>query len=182
MASETAAPAATEAAAPESDEHVVENTVVVSNIAPALERKQLQDLFRCCGAIDKLELVALPSGERHCIIEYKQAAHAKAAEFLSNTPLGDRNLVVKAYSDHKKNVSDGTAAAIAKASAAAKAMKAAAAVANAVGATTPAATSVGAPAVPPVPPAAAAMGVTVTASVVPAPTPAVPGTYTAVLM
>jgi len=64
----------------------------VSNISPQLTENHLRELFECCGAIRKMELTV---GEpRSCIIQFGEEAHAKAAFFLSGTPLGDRPLTV----------------------------------------------------------------------------------------
>jgi hypothetical protein len=64
----------------------------VSNISPQLTEHHLRELFECCGAIKKMELTV---GEpRTCTIQFGEEAHAKAAFFLSGTPLGDRPLTV----------------------------------------------------------------------------------------
>jgi len=64
----------------------------VSNISPQLTEHHLRELFECCGPIKKMELTAVEP--RSCIIQFGEEAHAKAAFFLSGTPLGDRPLTV----------------------------------------------------------------------------------------
>lgn len=69
-----------------------DTSIVVTNISTQLKEHHLRELFECCGTITKLEFTdSLP---RICSITFADPAHAKAAVFLSGTPLGDRELNV----------------------------------------------------------------------------------------
>lgn len=66
--------------------------VLVTNICPQLDDTHIRELFECCGKIASLTMSS--TQPRFCEITFADSAHAKAASFLSNTPLGDRNLQV----------------------------------------------------------------------------------------
>jgi len=72
-------------------------TIVVSGISPLLEINHLKELFECCGPIRSCEMRVDSDGSKAAYITYKEASHAKAAVFLSGTPLGGSNLVVSSY-------------------------------------------------------------------------------------
>lgn len=64
----------------------------VSNISPQLSENHIRELFECCGPIKKMEMTT--TEPRTCTIQFGDDGHAKAAFFLSGTPLGDRPLTV----------------------------------------------------------------------------------------
>lgn len=67
--------------------------MLVKNISLELNENHIKELFECCGPIARLNMTSGPFS-KECEIEFQQVAHTKAAVFLSNTPLGDRNLTV----------------------------------------------------------------------------------------
>ncbi len=69
--------------------------VYVTNIAPAVQANHLKELFACCGPIKACEITKIDnSDDRVCVVEFEDPKHAKASQFLTGTPLGDRNLKV----------------------------------------------------------------------------------------
>lgn len=64
----------------------------VSNISPQLSDNHIRELFECCGPIKKMDMTN--TEPRTCTILFGEESHAKAAFFLSGTPLGDRPLTV----------------------------------------------------------------------------------------
>lgn len=79
-------------------------TVCVTNVSPLLNESHLRELFECCGTILKLQL---DSANGRCIISYGDVSHARAALFLTGTPLGDRALTVEEYTGQDKVVNTG---------------------------------------------------------------------------
>lgn len=69
--------------------------VLVTNISPQLQVAHLRELFECCGPIINLQM---QEGSGQAVITFGDLSHARAAVFLSGTPLGDRPLTVTTYS------------------------------------------------------------------------------------
>lgn len=68
-------------------------SVLVSNISLSVEEDHLRDLFAICGTIESITMKG--SGpDRLCKIVFAEEDVAKAAAFLTGTPLGDRDLQV----------------------------------------------------------------------------------------
>jgi len=72
----------------------VETTIAVANLAPALSEDHLKELFGCCGTIKSGRFESAPNGDRVYLIEFDTEAGAKAATFLSGTPLAGKKLLV----------------------------------------------------------------------------------------
>lgn len=71
-----------------------EKTIVVNNISAQVELAHLKELFECCGTISNAKMVTAPTGRQQALITFTESAHAKAATFLTDTPLGDTKLQV----------------------------------------------------------------------------------------
>lgn len=67
--------------------------ILVTSISPLIEKRHLVELFECCGTIVHADLQT-KGDDKVCSIEFKESSHAKAASFLSGTPLGSKSLVV----------------------------------------------------------------------------------------
>jgi len=70
----------------------MDTTIIVTNISTQLKEHQLRELFECCGPI--LDLKIANAEPLAYAITYASPGHAKAAVFLSGTPLGDREINV----------------------------------------------------------------------------------------
>jgi len=68
----------------------MDKTVLVTDISDAIQASHIKELFDCFG-IKKLEWSDNP---RACLIEFEDAATARAACVLTGTPLGDKKLTV----------------------------------------------------------------------------------------
>jgi RNA recognition motif-containing protein len=80
------------------------HSIIVTNISPLLELVHLKELFECCGPISKSSIQKDAEGKpSSCRLTFKDPAHAKAAIFLSGTPLGDRSLQVSADMPQNNN-------------------------------------------------------------------------------